>query len=209
LDIEQGLTVFQTKGMMYHRSMYKLTKHIRSIVPLSDHDAQKLERCLVEKRFPKKAHIYQVHDYPKEVFFVLSGCVRTYVFDPNGVEHNISFSTENWWFGDLQSFINRTPASYQIQSLEETIVLAIQKENWDLLLDEIPGFVHYTRILFRNTMFAYENRILQNLSMTAEERYNHFLKERPDLYQRIPQKHIASYLGITPEFLSMLRSKKR
>ncbi|MEM6320093.1 MAG: Crp/Fnr family transcriptional regulator, partial [Bacteroidota bacterium] len=115
---------------------------------------------------------------------------------------------EDWWFGDLQSFINNTSACFSIQSLEKTKVLSIDKASWDYLLREIPEFIIYTRILFRNTMFSHENRIFQNLSYTAEERYDYFLEKYPTLSQRISQKHIASYIGITPEFLSMLRAKK-
>ena len=115
---------------------------------------------------------------------------------------------ENWWFGDLQSFINKSPASFNIQALEETTVLSISRKSWDILLNEVPEFVVYTRVLFRNTMFSHENRILQNLSYTAEERYRYFLEEYPNLSLRISQKQMASYLGITPEFLSMLRRKK-
>ncbi|MEO0404229.1 MAG: Crp/Fnr family transcriptional regulator, partial [Bacteroidota bacterium] len=135
-------------------------------------------------------------------------CVRTFIHDINGTEHNLTFSLENWWFGDLQSFINGTPALMNIQALEALDTLSISKSNWDLLTEECPAFMRYTRVLFRNTMFAHENRILQNLSLTAEERYDQFLEQYAELAQRISQKHIASYLGITPEFLSMIRKKK-
>ena len=189
--------------------MNELAQHIPSVVSISDEGLSLILDKVVEKQYAKKAHLLQVKSYAREVFFITKGCVRTYVFDLNGVEHNITFSMENWWFGDLQSFINCTPASFNIQALEDTTVLAISKKNWDLLLAKIPGFVSYTRTLFRNTMFSHENRILQNLSFTAEERYHYFLQQYPNLSQRISQKHIASYVGITPEFLSMIRSKKR
>lgn len=188
--------------------MNQLADHIKSIVSISDNGLELLCDKFEENTFSKKEHILQTKKNSREVYFILSGCVRTYIFDLNGVEHNITFSIENWWFGDLQSFINKTPASFNIQALEETTVLSISRKNWDKLLSEIPEFVDYTRILFRNTMFSHENRILQNLSYTAEERYRHFLQDYPNLSQRISQKHIASYLGITPEFLSMLRRKK-
>ena len=129
--------------------------------------------------------------------------------DYNGIEHNISFAIENWWLGDLQSFINNAPANQNIQALEDTVTFSINQEDWNSLIKEIPEFVYYTRLLFRNTMFTHENRILQNLSFTAEERYLYFLNNYPDLSRRISQKHIASYIGITPEFLSMLRAKRK
>lgn len=189
--------------------MKKLIQHVKSVVSISDDHLSLISNKLVEKRFSKKEHLLHAKDYANEVYFTLAGCQRTYVLDYNGVEHNISFSMEDWWFGDLQSFINKTPAGFSIQALEDTTVLSINWQNWNDLIREVPQFVSYTRILFRNTMFSHENRILQNLSFTAEERYYYFLKNYPHLSQRISQKHIASYLGITPEFLSMIRAKKR
>ncbi|MCP4522355.1 MAG: Crp/Fnr family transcriptional regulator [Cytophagales bacterium] len=189
--------------------MEQLSKHIKSVVEVSDTSLKLLCDKFVEKEFSKKEHLLEINNSVREVYFVLKGCVRTYIYDLNGVEHNITFSEENWWFGDLQSFKNRTQASFNIQALEDVVVLAISRENWDMLIQEVPAFVEYTRVLFRNTMFSHENRILQNLSYTAEERYDCFLKKYPDLSQRISQKHIASYLGITPEFLSMIRRKKK
>ncbi len=189
--------------------MNKLIQHIKSLVSISDDSLSIVTDKFIEKHFSKKEHFLQSDDRSDEVFFINSGCVRTYILDFNGVEHNISFSMENWWFGDLQSFINKTPAAHNIQALEDTTVLSVNNRNWNHLVAEVPEFVIYTRILFRNTMFAHERRILQNLSFTAQDRYDYFLKEYPNLSQRISQKHIASYLGITPEFLSMLRSKKK
>ncbi|MEQ9092401.1 MAG: Crp/Fnr family transcriptional regulator [Balneola sp.] len=188
--------------------MKELSEHIKSFLSISEDKLTIITEKFVQKNFPKKEHLLRSSDRVREVYFILSGCVRTYVYDVNGAEHNITFSMENWWFGDLQNFVNGSPASHNIQALEDTTALTISKQNWDFLLQEIPEFANYTRILFRNTMFAHENRILQNISFTAEERYQYFLKQYPNLSQRISQKHIASYLGITPEFLSMLRRKK-
>ena len=189
--------------------MDKLISHIKSLISISDQQLDTVLDKLVEKQFSKKEHLLYVDHYAHEVFFTLSGCVRTYVSDLNGVEHNLSFAAENWWFGDLQSFLNHTLAIHNIQALENTVVLSISQAKWQVLVQEVPEFVNYLSILFRNAMFSQQNRIVQSLSLTAEERYGIFLKEYPNLSQRISQKHIASYLGITPEFLSMIRSKKK
>lgn len=190
------------------KTMEQFIQHIRDTVSISDCNLETVLSKFVEKHFAKKEHLLYFENYANELYFTLNGCVRTYVSDYNGVEHNISFSIENWWSGDLQSFINKTSAICHIQALEETTVLAINRGNWSSLIKEVPEFVSYTRILFRNKMFSQQNRIVQNLSFTAEERYNFFLEEYPNVAQRIPQKQIASYLGITPEFLSMIRSKR-
>ncbi|MEM1259225.1 MAG: Crp/Fnr family transcriptional regulator [Bacteroidota bacterium] len=187
--------------------MSPLASHIASRTAISGTHLELVLNKFDKKHYAKKEQLLHAGSYAKEVYFILKGCVRTYIHDLNGVEHNITFSMENWWFGDLQSFISRTPASFSIQALEETTVLSITKNHWDVLHQDVPAFLGYTRNLFRNTMFAHENRIVQNLSFTAEERYQYFLKNHPELAQRIPQKQVASYLGITPEFLSMLRHK--
>lgn len=189
--------------------MKELTQHIKSLVSISDNHLSVILDKFVEKRFSKKEQILHSNTFANEVYFTVEGCQRTYILDYNGIEHNITFAMKNWWFGDLQSFINKTPACFNIQALEDTLVLSINWENWNYLIHKVPEFVVYTRILFRNTMFSHENRIFQNLSYTAEERYDFFLRKYPTLSQRISQKHIASYIGITPEFLSMLRAKKK
>ena len=189
--------------------METLLQHIKSTITISDSALEMISENLVEQRYSKKEHLLYVNNFSEKLFFTSTGCLRTYVTAFNGVEHNISFSPENWWSGDLQSFLNKKPAISNIQALEESLVLSIDQKGWDFLIKEIPEFVSYTRILFRNKMFAQQNRIVQNLSLTAKERYDNFLKDYPDLSQRIPQKHIASYLGITPEFLSMLRGSNR
>ncbi len=188
--------------------MHQLAEHIKSLLSISDQSILTISDHVVEKHFSKKEHLLRTGDQAKEVYFILEGCVRTYVFDVHGVEHTITFSTENWWFGDLQSYLNKTAASFNIQALENTMVLSMSRDSWDYLISKVPEFVAYTRILFQNTLFAHENRILQNLSYTAQQRYQHFLRNHPDLSQRVSQKHIASYLGITPEFLSVLRKKR-
>ncbi|MGD1843942.1 MAG: Crp/Fnr family transcriptional regulator [Salibacteraceae bacterium] len=188
--------------------MTPFAQHIQSILPVAEERIALIENRLIEKQCARKEHFLRAGELAKSVYFITSGCVRTYIYDLNGAEHNITFSMENWWFGDLQSFIKQPPASFYIQALEPTSVLSIHKKSWDYLMLEVPEFSDYTRALFRNTMFAHENRIVQNLSFTAEERYQFFLAHYPNLSQRISQKHIASYIGITPEFLSMLRSRR-
>lgn len=189
--------------------MDALIAHINSLVSISDQQLDIVLDRLVEKHFTKKEHLLYVDSQASEVLFTVNGCTRTYVLDFNGVEHNLSFAIENWWLGDLQSFLNKTPAIHNIQALEDTTVLSINQASWHFLHKEVPEFVNYLNILFRNSMFAQQNRIVQNLSLPANERYHIFLQAYPSLSQRLSQKHIASYLGITPEFLSMIRAKKR
>lgn len=159
------------------------------------------------KTIKRKDFLLQTGDVCHYETFVCKGCLRSYYIDNEGVEHNTLFAVEGWWTGDLYSLITNNPSRYFIEALEDTEVLQISKSNLDLLYQNVPKFERFFRLLLQNAYVAQEQRIVQNLSSTAEERYASFLKRYPQLGQRITQKHIASYLGITPEFLSMLRRK--
>jgi CRP-like cAMP-binding protein len=117
------------------------------------------------------------------------------------------FAIEDWWTGDLYSFPTQTPSTYFIDALEDTEVLQLSKTNLEKLYGQEPKFERFYRIIFQNALIAQHERISQNLSFSAEQRYLHFIKKYPEVEQRISQKHVATFLGITPEFLSMLRKK--
>lgn len=130
-----------------------------------------------------------------------------YSIDENGQEHIVMFGVEGWWVSDLYSFLTESRASYFIDALEDTELLQISKTKLDLLYDRVPKFDRFFRIILQNAFISQQDRINQNLSFTAEQRYLNFLEKYPLLEQRIPQKQVAAYLGMTPVFLSMLRKK--
>ena len=187
--------------------MNQLVTHIKNKIDLTPEQEVEIKESFVLKNFKKKEFLLQNGIISKYEFFVIKGCVRTFITDLNGVEHNIMFSIENWWCGDLQSFINNTNSSYSIHALENTEVLALNRNYWTKLTKSSNGFSNYTRSLFQSAVMAQQNRLVQSLSLTAIERYQHFISKFPLLSQRVSQKHIASYLGITPEFLSFIKNK--
>lgn len=139
---------------------------------------------------------------------VVSGCLMTYYTDKQGHDHVIQFSTSQWWTGDLHSFNNQTPSIYSTRALTDSEILLLPFKEFDNLLARCTKFERLFRIIFQNSLVAHQNRLIQNFSNTAEERYEDFLKRFPSLEQYVPQKYIASYLGITPEFLSKIRRKR-
>lgn len=159
------------------------------------------------KQIRKKDFLLQPGEICKTENFIVKGCLRTYSVDQDGVEHIVMFGIEDWWVGDLYSFLTATPAQYYIDALEDTHVLQINKQNLDLLYERVPKFERFFRLIIQNAFIAQQNRINQNLSFTAEQRYLEFVKKYPHFEQRIPQKQVAAYLGMTPVFLSMLRRK--
>lgn len=160
-----------------------------------------------EKEYKKKDFLLHAGHISNQEYFILNGSIRCFVIDYNGKEHNILFGTENHWIGDLQSFIHENEATYNIQALENTTVLTISKEKWDYLLMSTPSFSRYAITLYQNAFIKQQQRIIESFTLTAEQRFQNLITKFPYILQRISQKHIASYLGITPEFLSLLRKK--
>ncbi|HJS52883.1 MAG TPA: Crp/Fnr family transcriptional regulator [Chitinophagaceae bacterium] len=139
--------------------------------------------------------------------FITKGCLRMYTVDDSGAEHIIMIGVEDWWVDDLCSFLTKSPATYFIDALEDTEVLQITKDNLDKLFEIVPKFERFFRIIFQNFIISQFKRIDQSLSYTAEQRFLEYIRKYPHIYQRVSQKQISSYLGITPVFLSMLRRK--
>ncbi|WP_046243638.1 Crp/Fnr family transcriptional regulator [Hymenobacter terrenus] len=139
--------------------------------------------------------------------FVTQGALCTYQVDDKDKEHILTFSLENWWAGDLHSFLTKTPTPYFIEALEDTVVLQISAPKLERLYEQVPQFNKFFRIMLQGAFIAQQERIMQNLAASAEERYVALIRKYPHFAQRIPQKKLAVYLGMTPQFLSMLRRK--
>jgi len=141
--------------------------------------------------------------------FVVKGCLKTYYLDEMGIEHIVDFSIEEWWADDLYSLLTQTPSKSNIKAIEDTDILQIGKTDLELLYNKVPKFERFFRILFQNAYIAQREQINLALSASARERYLLFIKKKPYAEKRFSQKDIASYLGITPQFLSTLRKKTR
>ena len=139
--------------------------------------------------------------------FVVKGCLKTYYLDENGFEHIIDFSIEEWWADDLYSLLTQTPSKSNIKAIEDTDIVQISKPDLELLYQKIPKFERFFRILFQNAYITQREQINQALSASAEERYILFMKQKPYAEKRFSQKDIASYLGVTPQFLSALKKR--
>lgn len=162
---------------------------------------------LQTKKLKRKEFLLKQGDICKTENFIIKGCLRTYTIDANGFEHIVMFGIEDWWIGDLFSFITQNPTNYFIDALEDTEIIQISKTNLDKLFERVPKFERFYRLILQNAFIAQQNRINQNLSYTAEQRYLDFITKHPNLEQRLSQKQVSAYLGITPVFLSMLRRK--
>ncbi|MFD2146334.1 Crp/Fnr family transcriptional regulator [Mucilaginibacter antarcticus] len=157
------------------------------------------------KKLRKRQFILQQGDVAKYETFIVKGLTRTYLVDEDGREHIIAFGAEDWWTGDMASFFNSAPTSYFVDCLEETDVLQISQANLERLFVTVPKMNIYFRILYSNSIVAYNIRVALSLCKPAVERYQEFISRYPKIQQRLPNHQIASYLGITPQSLSRLR----
>ena len=180
-----------------------VTRHIH----LTSEERDLFLSLLQEKKLRKGEHLLKAGEVYRYENYILRGCMRTYYKARDRTEHVIYLAMEDYWSGDLYSFWSEKPALYYVEALEDTTLLRIEKGDFELLLERVPKFERFFRIMLKNAVVAQQHRILQNLSFTAEERYLEFRERYPRLELRIPQKHIASFLGVTPEFLSALRRK--
>ena len=185
-----------------------LLAHINRHVSLTEADESLIGSWMRPKAITRKAWLLRAGEVCTQESFIVKGCFRMFVTDQDGVDHVMFFCVENWWASDLSSFLTQSPATMSIQALEDSELLQLSKPGFDALGAETVRFEQYFRILFQNAFVAQQRRVVQNLSLPAAERYDAFLTTWPLLEQRVPQKDIASYLGITPEFLSLIRRKR-
>ena len=163
---------------------------------------------LAEQRVNKNEYLLREGDLCEYISYVSIGTLRAFYKDADEKESTIMFAISDWWITDMNCFINGMQTQIFIQAVEESTVLKLSKRHLDQLYLDVPKFERFFRILMQNSYIREQQRVLQRLSLTAEERYNNFIKKYPAIVQRVPQKQIASYLGITPEFLSSIRKSK-
>ncbi|WP_040281080.1 Crp/Fnr family transcriptional regulator [Psychroserpens damuponensis] len=159
------------------------------------------------RKYLKGQYILQQGDSCNFINFIISGTTKTFHIDDEGNEHIFRFAIENWWAVDLPSFMNKEVSNTNIQCLKDTMVIQISRENLEKLYLEISELEHFFRVLFQNVSITLEKRIITNLSFSAKEKYLLFTEEYPEFEQRIPQYMVASYLGVSKQYLSEIRNQ--
>lgn len=187
--------------------MELLLKNISKHVELTKIEKEKLLSVFETTRYPAKTRLVQAGEVCADSYFLLSGIIRSFTIDDNLVEHTLSFAKQDWWISDMYSFLSEKPGNLYIEVVEDAIVTTLSRRKQLEIFDEIPKMERYFRILIENSLIANQQRLIDNMSLTAEERYEEFCRRFPDIKYSLPQKQIASYLGITPEFFSKMKSK--
>ena len=187
--------------------MEKLLDYIKQYIDLTKDEEARLLLKIRVKKFSKGDFVVRNGDICKYENFVLSGCLRSFYIDHAGQEHIVMFAVENWWTADLGSFIAQQPADLNVQCLEDSELVQIHYNDLQNLYLEIPKLERFFRIIVQKAFVAAQKRIVNNFSMEAIGRYLQFRDQYPGIEQRVPQYMVASFLGITKEFLSKIRSK--
>lgn len=177
----------------------------RKYFPLNSEEQEEVKRLFQRRIVKRKGLLLQEGEICRNYYFVVSGCFRMFAIDSDFKEHNLQFAVENDWIVDFQSFYTERPSKLYIEAVETSLVLQISHEDLLYLYVNYPKFDRNFRIIVEQKYIGYQNRILQNISSTGEERYVSFLNDYAHLINRLPNTQIASYIGVTPEFLSKIR----
>jgi CRP-like cAMP-binding protein len=184
-----------------------LIEYFNQILPLNEEEGSVVGTVFKERRIKRRQFVLQEGEVSKLNSFIVEGCLKMYMVDENAKEHNLQFAIENWWIGDIGSFHTEKPSKLYIEAIENSVILQINKKDQLKLFVEYPKFNRIFRVITEKALVSTQRRVLQNISSTAEERYLDFMKRYPHFFNRISNVQIASYLGVTPEFLSTIRKR--
>jgi len=181
--------------------------HIRRYVDISNDEVLILEKYLQPMELKRREYLLREGDVCSSNYFVEKGCLRMFFNNDKMVEQTTQFAIEDWWLSDYFSFARQTPSEYAIQAVEKSVVVAIDYQLQDKLFSEVPQMERYFRIMMQRALSASQLRVKMIYQLSKEEMYRHFNRSYPQFFQRVPQYMIASYLGLTPEYMSELRKK--
>lgn len=186
-----------------------ILKNIGKHIDLDKEETALFQSLIKLKFITKKTFLLSAGEHCKYINYVHSGALRAFNLDKEGKEATIMFAVTDWWITDMYCFLNSKPAMTYIEALEDSCILQLSKAHFDRLLNEIPKFEKFFRILMQNAYTREQLRVIEKLSLSTEDRYDSFLSKYPHIARTLKQKQIASYLGVTPEHLSAIKKVKK
>ena len=196
------------KENLSQASIEPLLNYFDRLIPLNKEEKELVTQKFRPRLYRKRQYVLQEGDVCMQMNFVVRGCLRMYKIDDKGGTHILQFAAEDHWITDLGSFYSEKQSELTIDALEDTVLLRIGHDDLIALYIQAPKFDRIFRVLIENSYVSLQKRLLQTISSTAEDRYQYFIDSYPHLVNRLPQTQIASFLGITAEFLSRLRNKR-
>ena len=185
-----------------------LISHLNKYIPLDKEEIEELEERAKVRKVRRRQYILAAGEICKHYNFVVEGCFKMYKVDEAAKEHNIMFAVENQWITDIGSFHAEQPSQLYIEAIEPAEIIQIAKPDLLYFYGNHLKFNRTFRVIAEDQFVELQNRLLQTISTTAEERYTKFVQDYPHLINRLSSTQIASYIGITPEFLSRIRSQQ-
>lgn len=184
-----------------------IIKNLSRFVTLTAEEEKIYEELLTLQKFPKKTHLLREGEVCQFEGFIKEGCVRTYYLDENGFEVTLLFAVEDWWITDIASFNSQQPSRIFIEALEDTEVYLLTPDKKEMLMQKVPKFERAFRMMMQKYVVTLQNRLINTISQPATDRYLEFIKVYPTIPQRVAQYYIASYLGVSKEFVSTIRKR--
>ncbi|WP_374464711.1 Crp/Fnr family transcriptional regulator [Chryseobacterium sp.] len=188
--------------------MENIINHFKKYLPLNNEEIQALKDRVTERKIKRRQFLLQEGDICKYFTYVQSGCFKMYGVDDKGVEHNLVFAAEDDWISDIGSLHKEIPSKLFIEAIEPSVVLQISKGDLWYMYTNYPKFDRNFRVIIENKYIELQDRLLQTFSTTALDRYESFISQYPHLANRLPNTQIASYLGVTAEFLSKIKNDR-
>jgi CRP-like cAMP-binding protein len=185
-----------------------IKKYVARHIQLTEDEENYFTSLLRITKVKKKQFIVQPDFVCRYRTYIYKGAMRSYLLDKNAQEHTVLLSIDDWWISDYNSYIYQEPATLFVEALEDSILIQIDYNSEQLLKETLPKFEKFFRIITERSLAFFHGRMMAKLSMTAEELYDDYLKRYPQICQRVPQYALASYLGMTTEYLSKLRNRK-
>ncbi|KOP37751.1 Crp/Fnr family transcriptional regulator [Flavobacterium sp. WLB] len=185
----------------------KIREYLSRSVRLSEKEIKIFENSLELRLVPKKTILLQAGEVCNFEAYINKGCIREYFIDDAGIELTLQFATEDWWVSDITSFEDQIPSDMYIETLEDCELLVLTRQSKENLINEVPQLERMFRLMIQRHLSKLQKRLFKTVSSTAMDQYIEFVTRYPTISQRVSQQYIASYLGITPEFLSRLRAK--
>ena len=186
-----------------------LRQQMEKIIALTDEEFEYINSHLVYKKLKKHQFALQEGQPVHDDFFVLKGCLKSYHTDENGKEHIIQFGLPDWWITDYEAYYFQTNATVNIDCIEDSELLCLSFKNREKLCSEIHKVEHFFRKKTNRRNVALQQRILSLMSISAKERYDKLLEQYPQLFQKVPKRLIAQYLGVTRETLSRFSTSEK
>jgi len=184
-----------------------INAYVLKSVNLSAGEMEYFNSMLQYKVIPKKTMLLQAGNICNFEAYVIKGCIREYYIDSHGAELTLQFAVEDWWVSDISSFEDQKVSNMYIEALEDCELLMLSRQSKEQLLAQVPKLERMFRLMIQRHLSTVQSRLFKTVTHTAMEKYLEFIKRYPTIPQRVPQHYIASYLGMSPEFLSKLRSR--